>query len=93
VYRCKEYTAAKNLNEAIIVAEIKDFAIILVKRKISPTKFIVGGAAIFVIENKSHQIDNDGEIVSSPFVKNILRVFVWSYVELAREKSAEEHNP
>lgn len=45
------------------------------------------------MENSNHHIVIDGKIVSIPFVRNIARVLVWSYVIFANLNSAEEQSP
>jgi len=67
--------------------------IILVNNIISLNKLIEGGAAIFIILNKNHNIDIDGIIDNIPLVKNILREWVTSYIIFAIENIAEETKP
>lgn len=83
----------RKLESPISVAEMKDLAKILVKRKISPIRFMVGGAAMFAIENRNHHNVMVGRAVRSPLVRNILRVLVWAYVMFAKRNRADEHSP
>jgi len=66
---------------------------IAVSKIISLSRLIDGGAAIFQAEKINHHIVKIGSEVIIPFVKYMLRVWVISYVMLARINSAEEHNP
>ena len=54
---------------------------------------IDGGAAMFHAVNINHHIVKIGNVVIMPFVKNILRVLVISYVTLAKINRADEHSP
>ena len=45
---------------------------------ISPNKLILGGAAMFMIQKRNHQIVREGINISIPFVIYILRVEVFS---------------
>lgn len=62
-------------------------------KQISANKLIEGGAAILQALKTNHQNVRDGKILMIPLVKNNLRVFVLSYVILARENRHEEHKP
>jgi len=73
--------------------DIVDFDIIEVINIISLRRLIDGGAAMFAAVNKNHHIDIMGAIDISPFVKNILRVWVISYDIFARINSAEDLKP
>jgi len=48
---------------------------------------------MFQAENINHHIDIIGKDTITPLVKYILRVWVISYVMLAKINSAEEHKP
>lgn len=61
--------------------------------KTSATKFIDGGAPIFLANIINSQSDIVGAMYISPFEIIILRVFVDSYIELARENRPEEARP
>jgi hypothetical protein len=52
-----------------------------------------GGAAIFIVVKMNHNKDIEGIRLSKPFVRNILRVCVVSYVMLAIENIADETKP
>lgn len=65
----------------------------LVSKKISLIKLIVGGAAIFAADIKNHQKVIAGKKVIIPLVRNNLRVCVVSYVIFAKANRAEEHKP
>lgn len=65
----------------------------LVNRKISLRRLIVGGAAMLPAAIKNHQNVKAGNNLSNPFVKQILRVWVVSYVIFAKANKAEEHSP
>lgn len=92
-YRFSEYAAARNLIIIIRGAVIEDFLKIAVNKMISLSKLIDGGAAIFHAEKINHHIVIIGRAVIIPLVKNILRVWVTSYVRLAKIKSADEQSP
>jgi hypothetical protein len=93
VYRNREYAAAIKLIIAMRAEEIKEYDRILVRRIISPIKFIEGGAAMLAAENINHQKDIAGNNIIMPFVMNILRVCVVSYVILASANIQDEHSP
>lgn len=59
---------------------------------ISLSRLIEGGAAILQQIMKNHHIDIIGIRLRIPFVRIKLRVWVDSYVILARQNSAEELN-
>lgn len=77
----------------IIIEVIIDFLMIAVNKMISLSKLIDGGAAIFQAEKINHHIVKIGSEVIIPLVRYMLRVWVISYVILARIKRAEEHSP
>jgi hypothetical protein len=62
-------------------------------RRISPRRFIVGGAAMLVALKINHHIVIVGRRERSPFVKNSLRVLVDSWVMAARANRAGEQRP
>lgn len=62
-------------------------------RRISLSRLIDGGAAILVLQLINHHRVMEGKMLIIPLVKKILRVWVNSYVVLARRNSAEEDNP
>ena len=65
----------------------------VVRRKISATRFIDGGAPIFLaIKMKSHR-ERIGAMYITPLATMSLRVFVASYKVFAREKRPEEARP
>lgn len=66
---------------------------ILVISIISLIRLIEGGPAIFIVVKINHIIDIEGTRLSMPLVRNILRVWVVSYVILAIENIAEETRP
>lgn len=92
-YKFSEYAAARNLMIMIRIEVIVDFLRIAVRRIISLNKLIDGGAAIFHAEKINHHIVRIGSVVIIPFVRYILRVWVISYVMLAKINKADEHNP
>lgn len=74
----REYAAVINLiNEMAIIDESEDDKIAVIKR-ISLSKLIDGGAAIFAPVNRNHQRVIDGATHSNPLVRKILRVLVIS---------------
>lgn len=93
MYRNSEYAAAKNLTREIRLTVKKEYAKILVRSIISPRRLIDGGAAILAAENINHQNVIAGNNIIIPLVINMLRVFVVSYVMLARANIHEEHRP
>lgn len=62
-------------------------------RRISLSRLIEGGAAIFALTNKNHHIDMIGSLTRIPFVRLIFRVWVCSYVMLARLNKADDTRP
>lgn len=92
-YMWREYAAVRNLVNEIMIIIHMDLEIIVTINMISLSKLIDGGAAIFVMVNINHQRVIMGLIVINPFVRNILRVWVFSYDIFARAKRADEHNP
>lgn len=62
-------------------------------RRISLSRLIDGGAAMFAPVNRNHQRVIEGATHSNPLVKKMLRVLVISYDILARENKAEDLNP
>lgn len=64
-----------------------------VKRKISAVRFIDGGAPIFPASMIKSQRDIAGEMHIIPLEIIMLRVFVDSYIEFAREKRPEDARP
>lgn len=62
-------------------------------KEISAKRLMDGGAAMLQIDSRSHHIEKAGKSLRIPLVKNILRVFVLSYVMLARLNMQEEHKP
>lgn len=54
---------------------------------------MVGGAAIFAAENKNQIAVINGKNANIPLVKNRLRVWVVSYIELASANRAEDESP
>jgi len=75
---CNEYIAVKNLTNPSNGIKNIDLASVAVIKVISLNKLIDGGAAIFAAVNRNHHIVITGLITISPFVKNILRVWVIS---------------
>lgn len=49
---------------------------ILVRDKISPRRFIVGGAAILPADIRNHHMARAGKMLSMPLVRIMLRVLV-----------------
>jgi len=81
-----------------LIEEIKSRVIIEYDRTevisiISLSKLIDGGAAIFAAVNRNHHIVIIGAIDIIPFVKNILRVCVISYLKFAIMNRAEDLRP
>lgn len=62
-------------------------------KKISLIRLIVGGADIFAAVNKNHHKVIIGATAIIPFVKNILRVCVISYLMFAIINNADELKP
>lgn len=62
-------------------------------KNISLSRFLVGGAAIFIAQFKNHHIVIVGKIVIIPFVIKILRVWVDSYNIFDSANSLDEHRP
>lgn len=75
-----EYPTVKNLISLIGIITHIDCLIVLVISRISLIKFILGGAAIFALHAKNHHIDDSGSTDVSPFVREILRLCLDSYV-------------
>lgn len=61
--------------------------------RISLIKLIDGGAAMLEAVNKNHHIVIIGATDINPFVRNILRVCVISYLILAMMNRAEDPRP
>lgn len=70
-----------------------DFLITEEKIITSPSKFINGGAAIFLAQKINHQRDIFGKRLIWPFAIRRLRVFVKLNAIPAIAKSAEEQSP
>lgn len=70
-----------------------DFDRMFDRRKISAARFIDGGAPRFIHERMNNQREILGPIDKIPTVKDNLRVFVISYIELAILNNAEEASP
>lgn len=60
---------------------------------ISLIRLILGGAAMLAADIMNQSIVMAGNRLISPLVRSRLRVWVVSYVMLARENIAEEHRP
>lgn len=60
-----------------------DCLIVLVISRISLIRLILGGAAIFALQDKNHHIDDSGRTDINPFVREILRLCLDSYVMYA----------
>jgi len=78
VYICSEYIAVRNLtnlSSGIIYRDLLNAAVINI---ISLRRLIDGGAAILAAVKINHHIVMIGLMVISPFVRNILRVWVTS---------------
>jgi len=60
---------------------------------ISLSRLIEGGAAILEAANRNHHIVIIGALVIRPLVKYILRVWVISYLKLAKMNRAEDLKP
>lgn len=93
VNKNNEYAAAKNLQmpKGIIYQYEAHTAEVI--SAISPKRLIEGGAAILQMERINHQKEIAGKIQRIPFVKYILRVWVDSYVKLARANIHDEQSP
>lgn len=61
--------------------------------KISLSRLMDGGAAIFALTKRNHHIDIMGRLTRIPLVRAMLRVWVCSYVILARLNRAEDTSP
>jgi hypothetical protein len=80
VYMNREYPTVKNLINPIGKTVLIDCLIVPVINKISLIKLILGGAAIFALHARNHHIDDSGIIDINPFVREILRLCLDSYV-------------
>lgn len=85
--------AVRNLIAPRSGIKYSDLVSVAVINEISLNRLIEGGAAIFAAVNINHHIVIIGLIVISPFVRNILRVWVISYDKFAIINSADELNP
>lgn len=92
-YMFREYAAAKNLIIIRKIAERVELDRTEAIKIISLIKLIDGGAAIFHAVNRNHHIVRVGQIVISPLVKYILRVWEISYVRFAKINNPDEHKP
>lgn len=72
---------------------MRDLDRVAVINKISPSKFIDGGAAILTALKRNHHIVMVGIIVKRPLVRKRLRVFDDSWVIAAKANRAGEHRP
>lgn len=72
---------------------IGDFDRIDVRSRISASRLIEGGLAMFLIEAMNHHMEMFGKMVMSPLVRNRLRVLVDSWVMPARENRAGDESP
>lgn len=79
----REYPTVRNLINPIGIITIMDCLIVLVISKISLIKLILGGAAIFALHDRNHHIDDSGSTDIIPFVNEILRLCLDSYVMYA----------
>jgi len=70
-----------------------EYLIVVIIKKISLIRLILGGAAMFAQQNINHQKDIIGIIDSNPFVRVSLRVLVMLYVMFAIQNIAEELSP
>lgn len=75
-----EYPTVRNLINPIGRIVVIDCLTVLVISRISLIKLILGGAAMFALHDKNHHIDDKGNTAISPFVKEILRLCLDSYV-------------
>lgn len=66
---------------------------ILGNRVISPNRLIDGGAAMLAADIINHQKEREGKSIIIPLDRYILRVFVASYLMLARANIAGEQRP
>lgn len=80
VYMNNEYPTVKNLINPIGIIVIADCLIILVINRISLIRLILGGAAILAPHAKNHHIVDSGRTAINPFVSEILRLCLDSYV-------------
>lgn len=76
MYRWSLYAAARKEEEKINGAMTGDFERIDVRRRISASRLIEGGLAMFLIEAINHHMEMFGKMVISPLVRNSLRVLV-----------------
>ena len=80
VYINSEYPTVKNLINLIGIITDIDCLIVPVISRISLIKLILGGAAMFALHAKNHHIDDSGNTAVNPFVSEILRLCLDSYV-------------
>lgn len=69
VYKYSEYAAARNLIKESAIIDQNDKNSLLDKSIISPTKFRVGGAAMFPAAIRNHHSVNPGNSDNRPLVK------------------------
>lgn len=89
----REYAPVRNvisINVGMAHIDIDEIDVINI---ISLIRFNEGGAAILADANINHHSDMMGVADSRPFIRYILRVWVSSYVRLAKENRAEEDSP
>jgi hypothetical protein len=79
----REYPTVRNLISPIGITAAIDCLIVLVINKISLIRLILGGAAMFALHDKNHHIDDSGRTDINPFVSEILRLCLDSYVMYA----------
>jgi hypothetical protein len=87
------YAALKNDKKAIMIILTLDQDTTLIINLTSPSKFKVGGAAIFPALNKNHQRPILGIKLSKPFLISNLRLLIRSYTIFAKQNKPEEHKP
>lgn len=80
MYINNEYPTVRNLINPIGIITIIDCLIVLAISRISLIKLILGGAAMFALHDRNHHIDDRGNTDIIPFVSEILRLCLDSYV-------------
>lgn len=80
VYINNEYPTVRNLINLIGIITLLDCLIVLEINIISLNRLIEGGAAILALHDINHHIDDRGTTDINPFVREILRLCLDSYV-------------
>lgn len=80
VYINNEYPTVRNLISLMGIITLLDCLIVLEINIISLNRLIDGGAAILALHDINHHIDDSGITDINPFVREILRLCLDSYV-------------